>query len=180
MNRTFPPKLTIGRPLPRTDPNTYAPSKGRLVCKLLIEKAGLILPPLRRKLTCRKRDIVNPVRHDCRGNGVGWPGGVLVGRTRAVGMMLDGRERLKEGGNAQQRTPRPSEWRRRLVDLGDLIFQFGQVGQQFLLVGPADEVEADHLIGSLGWLLAGPQRDQQTRDNRTVRLNFHADRIGAQ
>src|SRR5665213_4356640 len=64
--------------------------------------------------------------------------------------------------------------------LGVLGLEFFEVGQQFLLIGPTDEIETDHLVGSLGRLLAGPQSNEQTSDNGAVRLNLHARRIGTQ
>ena len=54
------------------------------------------------------------------------------------------------------------------------------MGQQFLLIGPADEIEADHLVSPLGRLLASPKRDQQTSDDRAIGLNLDANRIGAE
>ena len=42
-----------------------------------------------------------------------------------------------------------------------MFLQFGQVGQQFLLVGQSREVVADHFVGSKRGLSAGPQADQQ-------------------
>ena len=50
--------------------------------------------------------------------------------------------------------------------------------QQFLLIGPADEVEANHLVSPLGRLFASPQGDQQASDDGTVCLNLDPDWIG--
>ena len=40
--------------------------------------------------------------------------------------------------------------------------------KKFLLVGPTDEVEANHFIGPLGRLFAGPQSDQQAGDDGAI------------
>ena len=54
------------------------------------------------------------------------------------------------------------------------------MGQQLLLIGPAEEVKTDHLVGALGRLLARPQGDQQTGDDGAVCLDFDAYWIGTQ
>lgn len=55
-----------------------------------------------------------------------------------------------------------------------LWLEFFDVGQQFFFVRQPCEVETDHLIGSQRRLLAGPQRDQQARDDAQIRLNLNA------
>ena len=52
--------------------------------------------------------------------------------------------------------------------------EFCEVRQQLLLVGPALQIEADHLVGPQGRLAAGPQGQQQARDDRTVGLDLDA------
>ena len=55
-----------------------------------------------------------------------------------------------------------------------LTLQLRQVSQQFLFAGQAAEVKADHLVGPPGRLAVGPQTDQQTGDDGTVRLDLDA------
>jgi len=52
-------------------------------------------------------------------------------------------------------------------------FQFFEVREQFLLVGPTLQVQADHLIGPQGRFAARPQRQQQAGDDRQVGLDFN-------
>ena len=54
------------------------------------------------------------------------------------------------------------------------------MGQQFLFVGQAAEVKADHLVGPQRRLATGPQADQQAGDDRAVRLNLDAVLVVAQ
>ena len=54
------------------------------------------------------------------------------------------------------------------------------MGQQFIFVGPAHQVVAQHLVRALGRLAAGPEVDQQTGDDRAVRLNLDPVRVMAQ
>ena len=44
------------------------------------------------------------------------------------------------------------------------------MGQQFVFVGPAHQVVAQHLVRVLGRLATGPEVDQQASDDRAVRL----------
>jgi len=64
--------------------------------------------------------------------------------------------------------------------LGGVGLQLGNVGQQFLLVGKAGEVIANHLVGSQRRLAAGPEADQHAGDDRHVGLNLDAHRVLAQ
>ena len=64
-------------------------------------------------------------------------------RRRGAGV---GRDRWMKSGDAASNAGRRGLSRAR-SRFRRLVFQFRQVGQQFLLVGPADEVEADHLVG---------------------------------
>lgn len=43
---------------------------------------------------------------------------------------------------------------------------------QVLLVGQAEEVEADHLAGPLGWFAAGVEAQEQAGDDRAVGLDL--------
>lgn len=63
----------------------------------------------------------------------------------------------RKENSAQQRTPHAHAANERW--LGVVGFQFFEMGQQLLLIGPADEVETNHLVGPLRRLLAGPQGD---------------------
>jgi len=49
----------------------------------------------------------------------------------------------------------------------------GDVGGEFGVADPAQEVEADHLVGALGGLAARPQHDQKRCDERTVDDDGH-------
>ena len=60
-----------------------------------------------------------------------------------------------------------------------LSFQFREVCQQLLFTGHAKEVKADHLIGPLRRLAAGPQTDQQARDDRAIRLDLNPVLVGS-
>ena len=55
-----------------------------------------------------------------------------------------------------------------------MLLQFGDVSGQRGFVGPAHQVVADHFRRSQRRLAAGPEADQQTGDDRTVRLNLDA------
>ena len=72
--------------------------------------------------------------------------------------------------NAQHQPPRDTgkQWPCWLRIAG---LQLGDVSQQFLFVGQAAEVEAEHLKGPLGRLVAGPQTDEQAGDDCQVDLN---------
>ena len=71
----------------------------------------------------------------------------------------------------------PSE----LAWLGSVAcFKFFQMGQQFVFVGPTDQVVAQHLVRAFGRLAAGPEVDQQAGDDRAVRLNLDPVRVMAQ
>jgi hypothetical protein len=58
--------------------------------------------------------------------------------------------------------------------LSDLILflQTPNMGQQFIFVGHAGKVPANHLIGSQCRLSAGPKTDQYAGDNRRIDLQF--------
>jgi len=60
------------------------------------------------------------------------------------------------------------------------MLEFFQMCDQFVLAGPADEVEADHLVGPLGRLFASPQADEHAGDDGTISLDFDSHRIVAQ
>ena len=51
-------------------------------------------------------------------------------------------------------------------------FQSSDVLDQLLKTGPAPEIQADHLVGAERWLAAGPQADQEARDDCAVRLDL--------
>ena len=51
------------------------------------------------------------------------------------------------------------------------------MGQQFVFVGPAHEVIAQHLVRAFGRLAAGPEVDQQAGDDRTIGLNLDPVRV---
>ena len=68
----------------------------------------------------------------------------------------------------------------RELALADLRLQFFKVREEFVLSGPAREVEADHLVGAFRRFAAGVERNEKARDDRTVCLDLNADRIGAQ
>ena len=62
-----------------------------------------------------------------------------------------------------------------LVFLTSLLVSFfylSEVSCELLFTGQAAQVVADHLKGSLGCLAAGPEIDQQARDDRAVTLDF--------
>src|SRR5688500_8543818 len=73
--------------------------------------------------------------------------------------------------SAQQRT----RWKcgRHASPLGQGL-EFFDMPQQFRFRGPADQVEADNFVGSLGGLSARPERDQQAGDDGAIRLNLDA------
>ena len=48
------------------------------------------------------------------------------------------------------------------------------MGDEFFGGRPTREVEAQHLEGTFGWLLARPQADQQAGDDAEVDLNGNA------
>ena len=54
------------------------------------------------------------------------------------------------------------------------LVQFGQVSQQFFLIGHAAEVPADHFVGPKRRLPTCPQADQHACDDRAVDLHFDA------
>ncbi len=54
------------------------------------------------------------------------------------------------------------------------------MGEQFSLRSPADEVEADHLVGAFGGLTARVECDQQAGDDGTLGLDLDAHRVGTQ
>ena len=60
----------------------------------------------------------------------------------------------------------------RFLRLSGLV-QFGQMSQQFFLIGHAAEVPADHLVGPQRGLLSGSQADH-ARDDPTIGLQFDA------
>ncbi len=64
--------------------------------------------------------------------------------------------------------------------LSVVSLEFFQMRPQFLVVGPAVQVIADHCVGSLGRLASSPQADQHTGDDRTIGLDLHAYGIRAQ
>jgi len=51
---------------------------------------------------------------------------------------------------------------------------------QLVLVGHSTETEANHLVSTKRWFLPRPKGDQQTRNDRSVRLHLDAYRIVAQ
>lgn len=82
-------------------------------------------------------------------------------------------------GGAQQRTAQTTGAKQsRARSL--VVFQFLDVGLQFLPSGPAAEVELKHLQGPLGRLLACPKADQQAGDDSQVDLDLHAVLVGCQ
>src|SRR5208337_4493912 len=82
-------------------------------------------------------------------------------------------------GGAQQRTAQTTGAKQsRARSL--VVFQFLDVGLQFLPSGPATEVELKHLQGPLGRLLACPKADQQAGDDSQVDLDLHAVLVGCQ
>ena len=48
------------------------------------------------------------------------------------------------------------------------------MGQQFLFLGQAGEVVADHLVGPQRRLAARPQADEHAGDDRAIGLNLDA------
>src|SRR5437870_1410785 len=51
---------------------------------------------------------------------------------------------------------------------------FLQVGGQFVEVGPAGQIEADHFVAAQRRPATGPQLNEQTGNDRAVRLNLNA------
>ena len=56
-------------------------------------------------------------------------------------------------------------------------FEFFDVRQELLFVGPALHVQADHLVRPQSRLLARPETDQQADNDATVGLDFDAHRV---
>src|SRR5450759_408478 len=54
------------------------------------------------------------------------------------------------------------------------FLQLGDVRLQFVDIGPADEVQADHFHRPQRRLLSGPERDQHADDDRHVYLYLNA------
>ena len=54
------------------------------------------------------------------------------------------------------------------------------MGQQFVGVGPAHQVVAQHLVRAFGRLAASPEVDQQAGDDRAVRFNRDPVRVMTQ
>ncbi len=52
--------------------------------------------------------------------------------------------------------------------------------EELFFVGPAGEVQADHLVAPLGEGVAGRECEQQSGDQGAVQLNLHAGRFRAQ
>ena len=81
---------------------------------------------------------------------------------------------------AASRRRRASTLRDRSGFLRFLVaLELRQVRQQFVLLRQAEEVVADHLVGALRGLAAGPQADEHAGDDRTVRLDLDARRVVA-
>lgn len=59
-------------------------------------------------------------------------------------------------------------------------FELGNVRQQFLLVGPADEVVRDHLVGPQRRLAARVEADYEAGDDSAIGLNLNAPHVMAQ
>ena len=52
------------------------------------------------------------------------------------------------------------------------------MGQQFVFVGPAHQLIAQHLVRAFGRLATGPEIDQQAGDDRAVGLNLGREKVG--
>lgn len=76
------------------------------------------------------------------------------------------REAVRRGGGA--------------AGLGRRRFEFFDVCEEFLFVGPALHVQTDHLISPQRRLLASPQTDQEADDDAAVGLDFDAHRVFTQ
>src|SRR5512145_1153112 len=50
------------------------------------------------------------------------------------------------------------------------FFQRFEMGEQFVFLGPAHKIQLNHFKGSAGGLAAGPQPDQQRRQQRDIDL----------
>ena len=59
-------------------------------------------------------------------------------------------------------------------------FQRRQMGLHLVGGGPAQHVEAEHLVRALGWFAARPEGDHQAGDDRAVGLDFDAVLVVAQ
>ena|SRR5271154_2103179 len=68
-------------------------------------------------------------------------------------------------------SPRIAE---RQSELGVVFFELRQMSQQFVFVGQADEVVADHLISAQGRLAAHREADEHAGNNRQIGLDFDA------
>ena len=79
----------------------------------------------------------------------------------------------------KRRDVRSSERRRDRQDRGSsgfgvLFLNFGQMGQEFVLVCQTGEVMADHLVRPQCRFATRPQADEHAGDDRTVALNLDA------
>ncbi len=118
---------------------------------------------------CSARDLVNA--EEDAGFAIWMPRSSLAGARSEATNRLD---------RSDRRSSERTACRRRAESLALLRLQFVDVSLKFFQSGPAQQVEADHFVGSLGRLAAGVDENQQASDDRQVHLNFHATRLRAE